>query len=70
VRARHFRPAPRQISPSLAFCGMLIGWLFVMPLAGAAVGAAGGALGGLLVDVERSGHEAGCETCSAAMAAL
>jgi uncharacterized membrane protein len=30
---------------------MLIGWLFMMPLAGAAVGAAGGALGGSLVDV-------------------
>ena len=34
-----------------AFWGMLIGWLFLMPLAGAAVGAAGGALGGALVDV-------------------
>jgi uncharacterized membrane protein len=30
---------------------MLIGWLFLMPVAGAAVGAAGGALGGALVDV-------------------
>jgi uncharacterized membrane protein len=34
-----------------AFWGMLIGWLFLMPVAGAAVGAAGGALGGALVDV-------------------
>jgi len=34
-----------------AFWGMLIGWLFMMPLAGAAVGAAGGALGGALTDV-------------------
>jgi uncharacterized membrane protein len=30
-----------------AFWGMLVGWLFLMPVAGAAVGAAGGALGGL-----------------------
>ncbi len=34
-----------------AFWGMLIGWIFLMPVAGAAVGAAGGALGGSLVDV-------------------
>ncbi len=34
-----------------AFWGMLIGWLFLMPVAGAAVGAAGGALGGSLIDV-------------------
>ncbi len=34
-----------------AFWGMLIGWLFLMPLAGAAGGAAGGALSGSLVDV-------------------
>ena len=34
-----------------AFWGMLIGWFFLMPVAGAAVGAAGGALGGALVDV-------------------
>src|SRR5271157_5009410 len=34
-----------------AFWGMLVGWLFLMPVAGAAVGAAGGALGGSLVDV-------------------
>jgi uncharacterized membrane protein len=34
-----------------AFWGMLVGWLFMMPLAGAAVGAAGGALGGALTDV-------------------
>jgi uncharacterized membrane protein len=31
--------------------GMLIGWIFLMPVAGAAVGAASGALGGSLVDV-------------------
>jgi len=35
-----------------AFWGMLIGWLFLMPVAGAALGAAGGALGGSLVDVD------------------
>ncbi len=34
-----------------AFWGMLIGWLFLMPVAGAAVGAAGGALGASLIDV-------------------
>src|SRR5271165_6540900 len=34
-----------------ALWGMLIGWIFLMPLAGAAVGAASGALGGSLVDV-------------------
>ena len=34
-----------------AFWGMLIGWLFLMPVAGAAVGAGAGALGGALVDV-------------------
>ena len=34
-----------------AFWGMLIGWLFLMPIAGAAVGAASGALGGALTDV-------------------
>jgi uncharacterized membrane protein len=34
-----------------AFWGMLVGWLFLMPVAGAAVGAAGGAIGGSLVDV-------------------
>ena len=34
-----------------AFWGMLIGWLFLMPVAGAAVGPASGALGGSLVDV-------------------
>jgi uncharacterized membrane protein len=32
-----------------AFWGMLVGWLFLMPVAGAAVGAAGGAIGGSLV---------------------
>src|SRR4051812_26509374 len=34
-----------------AFWGTLIGFLFLMPLAGAAVGAASGALGGRLTDV-------------------
>ena len=34
-----------------AFWGMLVGWIFLMPVAGAAVGAAGGALGGSLIDV-------------------
>jgi uncharacterized membrane protein len=34
-----------------AFWGTLIGFLFLMPLAGAAVGAASGALGGKLTDV-------------------
>jgi uncharacterized membrane protein len=34
-----------------AFWGMLVGWLFMMPIAGAAVGAAGGALGGALTDI-------------------
>jgi uncharacterized membrane protein len=34
-----------------AFWGMLIGWLFLMPVAGVVVGAASGALGGSLVDV-------------------
>jgi uncharacterized membrane protein len=34
-----------------AFWGMLIGSLFLLPVAGAAFGAAGGALGGALVDV-------------------
>jgi uncharacterized membrane protein len=34
-----------------ALWGMLIGWIFLMPVAGAAVGAASGALGGSLVDV-------------------
>ena len=34
-----------------AFWGLLIGWLFLMPLAGAALGAAGGAIGGALTDV-------------------
>ena len=34
-----------------AFWGMLIGFLFMVPLAGAAVGAASGALGGKLTDV-------------------
>ena len=33
-----------------AFWGMLVGWLFLMPLAGAAAGAAGGALGGSMMD--------------------
>jgi len=34
-----------------AFWGMLVGWIFLLPLAGAAVGAAGGALGGAMVDI-------------------
>jgi uncharacterized membrane protein len=34
-----------------AFWGLLIGWLFLMPLVGGAVGAASGALGGALTDV-------------------
>src|SRR5271170_2767443 len=34
-----------------AFWGMLIGWLFLMPVAGAALGAAGGALGGAMTDL-------------------
>jgi uncharacterized membrane protein len=34
-----------------AFWGLLIGWLFLMPVIGAAVGAASGALGGALTDV-------------------
>ena len=33
------------------FWGMLIGLIFLMPLAGAAIGAASGALGGALTDV-------------------
>jgi len=34
-----------------AFWGLLIGFIFMMPVAGAALGAAGGALGGKLADV-------------------
>ena len=34
-----------------AFWGLLIGFFFMMPLAGVALGAAGGALGGALADV-------------------
>lgn len=34
-----------------AFWGLLVGMLFLMPLAGAAVGAASGAIGGALTDV-------------------
>ncbi|HKD74116.1 MAG TPA: DUF1269 domain-containing protein, partial [Ktedonobacterales bacterium] len=34
-----------------AFWGLLIGWLFLMPLVGTALGAAGGAVGGALTDV-------------------
>ena len=34
-----------------AFWGMLIGWIFLLPVAGAAVGAGAGALGGALTDV-------------------
>lgn len=33
-----------------ALWGMLIGWIFLMPVVGAALGAAGGALGGALTD--------------------
>jgi uncharacterized membrane protein len=33
------------------FWGMLIGWLFLMPVAGAAIGAATGALGGAMTDL-------------------
>jgi uncharacterized membrane protein len=33
------------------FWGMLIGWLFLMPVAGAALGAASGALGGAMTDL-------------------
>jgi uncharacterized membrane protein len=33
-----------------ALWGTLVGWLFLMPLAGAAVGAAAGAIGGALAD--------------------
>ena len=33
------------------FWGMLIGWLFLMPLAGAALGAASGAIGGAMTDL-------------------
>ncbi|CAH2602358.1 conserved protein of unknown function [Rhodovastum atsumiense] len=34
-----------------ALWGMLIGWIFLMPVVGAAVGAASGAIGGALTDV-------------------
>ena len=34
-----------------ALWGTLIGWLFLMPLAGTAIGAASGAIGGALTDV-------------------
>ena len=34
-----------------AFWGLLIGWLFLVPMIGAALGAASGALGGALTDV-------------------
>lgn len=34
-----------------AFWGVLIGWIFLMPVVGAAVGAASGAIGGALTDV-------------------
>jgi uncharacterized membrane protein len=34
-----------------AFWGLLIGWLFLMPLAGAALGAGAGAIGGAMADV-------------------
>lgn len=34
-----------------AFWGMLVGWIFLMPVVGAAVGAASGAVGGAFTDV-------------------
>lgn len=34
-----------------AFWGMLIGWIFLMPVIGAALGAAGGAIGGAMTDI-------------------
>jgi uncharacterized membrane protein len=45
-----FHPTGRGAAGG-AFWGLLIGFVFMMPLAGAALGAAGGALGGALVDV-------------------
>jgi uncharacterized membrane protein len=45
-----FHPAAAG-AVSGTFWGMLIGWLFLMPLAGAALGAASGALGGAMTDL-------------------
>jgi uncharacterized membrane protein len=45
-----FHPTGRGAAGG-AFWGLLIGFVFMMPLAGAALGAAGGALGGALTDV-------------------
>lgn len=45
-----FHPAAAG-AVSGTFWGMLIGWLFLMPVAGAALGAAGGALGGAMTDL-------------------
>jgi uncharacterized membrane protein len=45
-----------------ALWGMLIGWIFLMPVAGAAVGAASGALGGSLVDVGINDQEMKTQT--------
>jgi uncharacterized membrane protein len=45
-----FHPAAAG-AVSGTFWGMLIGWLFLMPVAGAAIGAASGALGGALTDL-------------------
>jgi uncharacterized membrane protein len=39
------------VAVSTAFWGMLIGWLFLMPVACAAVGVTGSALRGSLMDV-------------------
>jgi uncharacterized membrane protein len=51
VKLNQFMHPAATGAVSGAFWGMLIGWLFLMPVAGAAVGAASGALGGSLVDV-------------------
>jgi uncharacterized membrane protein len=45
-----FHPAAAG-AVSGTFWGTLIGWLFLMPLAGAALGAASGALGGAMTDL-------------------
>src|SRR4051812_39762655 len=42
---------PAEITNEGAFWGSLIGLIFLMPLAGAALGAASGTLGGYLTDV-------------------
>ena len=58
TRDAHGRVKLNQIMHPTAFgavsgalWGTLIGWLFLMPLAGTAVGAAAGAIGGALTDV-------------------